>query len=119
MSYDIHLLNQKTKEVIQFEEPLDIKGGNYQLGGTTEAWLNVTYNYSRYFYRTMGKKGIRTIYGMTGQESIPILISAIEQLCDNQHDEDYWEPTEGNAKTALRNLLRLAELCPTGIWDGD
>jgi hypothetical protein len=117
MSYDISLCND-LGEVVTFEMPIDLRGGTYVLGGTPEAWLNVTYNYAPHFYRVMGEKGIRSIYGLTGLESIAVLDAAIDQLGD-EVDEDYWQPTEGNAKAALRNLRLLATLAPSGIWRGD
>lgn len=118
MSYDIELLNPVTKEVIEFDNVHDIKGGTYQLGGTTKAWVNITYNYSDHFYRLFGENGIRTIYGMTGAESIPLLKNVISQLGDDVSD-DYWKSTEGNAKKALYSLLAFAQLRPDGVWDGD
>jgi hypothetical protein len=96
-----------------------MKGGTYALGGCPTAELNVTYNYSRHYYRVFGNdSGIRTIYGMTGAESIPVLKAAIAQLGDDV-DDDYWKPTEGNAKRALTQLLALATMRPEGIWHGD
>lgn len=118
MSYDIYLVDPITKSTVEFESPHDIAGGTYQLGGTRDAWLNVTYNYSKHFYRVIGEKGIRTIYGKTGLESISILEDAIEQLNTDTTD-DYWEPTEGNARKALEGLLELAKAAPSAIWDGD
>ena len=118
MSYDINLLDPATKETIQFEQPHDIKGGTYAVGGTTEAWLNITYNYSKHYYRVFGENGIRTLYGLTGDESIPLLQKAISQLNDDI-DPNYWEATEGNAKKALRGLLEFALMRPDCIWDGD
>ncbi len=118
MSYDILLRDPVTKKTIQFDQPHHIRGGNYVFGSTTEAWLNVTYNYSKHFYRTMGDKGIRTLYGKTGAEAIPILQSAIAQLKDDV-DDDYWKQTEGNAKRALLGLLAFAQLRPDGIFEGD
>lgn len=118
MSYDIHLLDPVSKKVIEFDTNHQIKGGTYAMSGTTEAWLNITYNYGKHFYRVMGDDGIRSIYGNTGAESIPILESAIEQLGDDI-DPDYWKPTEGNAKRALCGLLAFARMRPDGIWDGD
>ena len=50
MSYDIYLKDPVTQEVIEFDEPHQMKGGMYAVGGTTEAWLNVTYNYAQYYY---------------------------------------------------------------------
>ena len=118
MSYDIYLQEPITKEDIEFDCPHFMKGGTYEIGGTQKAWLNITYNYSKHYHRTMGEEGIRTIYGMTGAESIPILKSAIEQLGDDVTN-NYWDGTEGNAKHALLKLVALAEMRPDGIWDGD
>jgi hypothetical protein len=118
MSYDISLADPVTGETLALDNPHRLRGGTYALGGTTDCWLNVTYNYSEHFYRTIGEKGIRTIYGMSGAESIPVLESAIAQLGDDV-DDDYWKPTEGNAKRALHGLLALARLRPDGVWKGD
>ncbi|MCK9568783.1 hypothetical protein M0R72_07575 [Candidatus Pacearchaeota archaeon] len=105
-------------------------GGVYALGGTKAARLNVTYNYADCFYRVMGLRGIRSIYGLTGAESIPVLSRAIEQLADDI-DEDYWKATEGNillcveftllgnVKRALMQLRDMAQMRPDGIWSGD
>jgi hypothetical protein len=124
MSYDISLVDPVTRETLHIDGfPHLIRGGTHCVGGTTELWLNVTYNYAPHFYRviprTEGEKsGIRTIYGMTGAQSIPILQKAIDALSDDV-DEDYWKATEGNAKHALCGLLAFAQLRPDGIWEGD
>lgn len=119
MSYDIELVNMHSKKRIQFDEKHDLAGGTYCCGGTTEAWLNVTYNYGSIFRQVFGESGIRTIYGMTAEASIPVLQKAIDQLGDDIHS-DYWKATEGNVKQALKNLLALAELAPPeSIWNGD
>lgn len=116
MSYDISLACELT-------EPHHLKGGTYAMGGTTEASLNVTYNYSPHFYRVMGEKGIRTIYGMSASESLGVLASAVGALGDDRSD-DYWTSTEGNAKAALLDLMMLAILAirqgdGAALWDGD
>jgi len=118
MSYDITLHDPVTRDAIIFDNAHQITGGTYAIGGTTEAWLNITYNYADYFYKTIGDNGIRTIYGMTGAESIPVLKNAIARLKDDV-DPDYWKKTEGNAKKALCGLLAFAQMRPDGIWDGD
>lgn len=118
MSYDIDLKDPVSNEVIQFDSPHQMKGGTYQLGGSTEASLNITYNYGKIYYRVLGEEGIRSIYGKTGLESIDLLNHAIAQLNDDV-DNDYWKPTEGNAKRALIQLLTMAKMRPDGIWDGD
>jgi len=118
MSYDIQLVHPQTRETIKFDAPHQLRGGTFAAGGSYEAWLNVTYNYSEHFYRVFGDDGIRTIYGMTGAESLPVLRAAIGKLGDDKTD-NYWDSTEGNAKAALRDLLTLAERVPDGIWEGD
>ena len=118
MSYDISLHDPVTREVPCADMPHDMRGGTYCVGGTRELWLNVTYNYARHFRRVLGEKGIRSIYGMTGAESIPVLEDAASRLADDASD-DYWDATEGNAKRALLQLAAMARLRPDGIWDGD
>lgn len=117
MSYDMRLLDPVTRKPILFDQPHEVRGGTYAAGGTNEAWLNVTYNYARHFKR-IGRKGIRTIYGTTGAQSIPTLKKAAETLGDDA-SENYWEPTEGNAKRALLGLLAFAQIRPDGVWSGD
>lgn len=130
MSYDIYLNDPVTGEVIEFDAPHDLRGGTYAVGGTTEAWLNITYNYSEYYYESFGEKGIRTIYGMTGADSIPIIQEAIFVISAKNKDEngwkdgegdtdDYWETTAANAIGPLYQLIAMAKLRPDGVWDGD
>jgi hypothetical protein len=117
MSYDIELQDAITGKVLELDSPHYMRGGTYVLGGTTTAELNVTYNYAKH-YGVLGEKGIREIYGKTGAESISMLQNAINVLGDDVND-DYWEPTEGNAKRALVQLLVLAQMRPDGVWAGD
>jgi hypothetical protein len=118
MSYDIDLIDPLTEQVLELDSPHQMKGGTYAFGGTSEASLNITYNYGKHYYRVLGEKGIRSIYGMTGAESISILKKAADELGDDIN-EDYWQPTEGNAKRALLQLISLAQLRPDGVWAGD
>ena len=118
MSYDISLCDPVTHEEIEISDVHFMQGGTYQMGGSRRLWLNVTYNYARYYYDTMGEYGIRTIYGMTGSESIPVLKAAADKLGDDS-DPDYWKATPGNAKRALLQLIEIAKMRPDGIWDGD
>jgi hypothetical protein len=55
---------------------------------------------------------------MTGADSIPVLQVAADWL-DDDLSENYWEPTEGNAKKALLQLIALAKMRPDGVWEGD
>lgn len=141
MSYDIYLKDPVTKEMIEFDEPHQMKGGMYAIGGTREAWLNITYNYDNYYFdategddRFFGQLwydkpknlGIRGIYGKTGAESIRMLHDMIcriepmpDEKCDDPDCKGYWKPTAKNAIKPLYQLIAMAQMRPDGIWDGD
>jgi len=119
MSYDIYLEEPGLGETIIFDELHNITGGTFVLGGTGEAWLNITYNYGKFYRNHIDPKdGIRSLYGKTGKEAIPILEKAIKGL-GTERDEDYWKATPGNAGAALQGLLAFAKKRPDGIFNGD
>ena len=118
MSYSIHLKHPVSGEVLRLDAPHHMRGSTYAVGGTTEAHLNITYNYAGFFRQVLGPDGIRVVYGMSGAESLPILRGAAAALHDDV-DDDYWKPTEGNAKAAIMQLIALAQMRPDGIWAGD
>jgi hypothetical protein len=118
MSYDLSLTDAATGTTLEVADKHNIAGGTYVLGGSTLLELNVTYNYSKHYYKIMGEKGIRTLYSMTGKESLPVLANAIAALNDDV-SSDYWEATEGNARKALIDLFSLACMAPDGVWQGD
>lgn len=117
MSYDIYLCDSITRKPIEINEPHFMRGGTYKVGGNTELHLNITYNYSEILHRVLDG-GIRSLYNKTALETTPLLKAAINQLEDDVSD-DYWEPTQGNVKRALTQLLTFAQMRPDGIWDGD
>lgn len=140
MGYDINLRDPVTKETLTMDAPHQIKGGTYAVGGTDKMWLSITYNYSRWYYKDGvfqnedGKsQGIRTIYGKSGAESIPVLktaISALENSTEDISEEErkeheeygatgYWMPTRENAIKPLYSLLAFAQMRPDGVWSGD
>ena len=118
MSWDIDLIDPITRETIVFDFKHHTRGATYKLGGDDNATLNVTYNYSPFYKKVFGEKGITILYGMTGTEAIPLLNDAISKLKDDATN-NYFDPTEGNAKRALCQLRALAQLRPDGIFDGD
>ena len=126
MSYDINLLDPITKNIIEINDAHFLRGGTYKMGGSTELSLNMTYNYSKFLHQVIqpestpseDKSGIRSLYGLTALETIPILEAAILNLKDDV-DPDYWKPTEGNTKKALNNLLTMCKMRPDAIIDGD
>lgn len=109
MSYDISLCDPVTHKPLKADDTHFVAGGTRSIGGTKELWLNITYNYGKHFRRddVFGSNGIRSIYGKTGAESIPMLEKAISALGDDVDDSDYWNATEGNAKLPCAVCWRL------------
>lgn len=119
MSWNVSIVDPKTKEVQNLLERHDLRGGTYALGGTTEASLNITYNYGDIFRKVLPKvddaDGIKSIHQKSSKDSIPLLKNAVTELRDDKSD-NYWESTEGDAQAALMNLIELVEKAPEGIW---
>ena len=115
MSYDIELKNKVTGKTAKMRHPQYVRGGTVpaRLNPMTgeleqaeqiEANINITYNYSHYYYEatdgdprfahdkvsahyadgTHGpietEYGIRGLYGKTPAESIPMLMNMIEKI---------------------------------------
>ena len=110
MSYDINIVNPDTGETRVFEEKHNVTGGTYSVGGTNEAWLNITYNYAGLYYQMCGFN-VRTFSGLTVSEVLPTVKSAIKKLGTDRYFYDYWAPTLGNAGGAMADLLTLLDLC--------
>lgn len=115
MSYDIDILDPATGECLEIDEPHQLRGGTYCVGGTRDLSLNVTYNYAPIFARVLGEGGVRQLDGMKVSDSLTLLEKGVSQL-DGEPDADYWAKTDGNAKRALENLLALAHMGPGGVW---
>lgn len=155
MSYDITLNDPLTGEVSKVSSFLmtggtvpcrNVNGQLFQ-DEQTDAWINITYNYAKYYYAVTEADerfahrrsasgevdyGIRGIYGKTGAESIPLLQLMIDRIharyiyrdgkwLDEQETDtsDYWKPTAANAIRPLKQMISLAEQCPNSVWDGD
>jgi len=117
MSYNLEFYN-KHGQLIQLDEVHQFAGGTCQLGGTAQAWLNVTYNYGKFYRDIFGPEGLQSLYGKTAKELIPILQRAINVLVPANNtrgiyrDDNYWAATAENAAAALSDLLSIAKLCP-------
>ena len=87
MSYGIEL--QKDGEAVHVS--LHEEGGTYVLGGKEEAALNITYNYSPHYHEHLDKeKGLRWLYGKTGEETELRLVTAVAILGTEQNTEPFW-----------------------------
>ena len=112
MSYDVDL---EDDDGICEIEPHE-EGGTYVLGGTTDASLNITYNYSKYFYEFLDtEKGLRGLDGKKAQDVISKLENAVKGL-GTEKDADYWKATPGNAGHSLSILLQWAKQHPNATF---
>jgi hypothetical protein len=94
-------------------------GGTYALGGSTEADLNVTYNYGKEF-------DFKLLHKRNALETIPELEQIITRLSvfpaiaeiwrKKGGDKDYWAPTKRNVCVALMILLSWAKQHPNCSW---
>ena len=120
MSYDIYLKEPTDGKVIMLDTPHIMTGGTYlavydEENGTwskkpiKEAWLNITYNYSKYYYEAtedddrffiadengeLKNGGIRGIYKKTGYESIPMLNDMIKRIKNQYENNGKWITTQ-------------------------
>ncbi len=117
MSWSFDLCDAVTGECLATEKKHFMFGGTVCVGGDTAMTLDVTYNYSNIINKVFDcEEGYAYfLQGKTGAETIPVLKDAISQL-SNDVDNDYWKPTEGNAKRALSQLLVFAQMRPDGVW---
>ena len=104
MSYDVEI---QDKEGVTLSVPKHSEGGTLVVGGTSEACLNITYNYTRLFIEAGLIGGLSAIDQKTCAESIELLEKAIDYL-GVIRDQDYWKATKGNAGYALSILLAWA-----------
>ncbi len=160
MGYDIYLLDRISRETIELPVKHLMTGSTYRAiydprtdtfipTPSADAWLSVTYNYSKYYYEategdprfahdevsayyadgtigsTKTEYGIRGIYGKTGAESIPMLydmISKIEAKYKNENGE--WISTERTElhyidKKSGKNLDWFTDIFQTNLSDQD
>lgn len=112
MSYSVYFCDPVSKEVIELNDAHFMRGGTYALGGTKELYFNITYNYARNY--SPHDFSIRDLDGKTALDIIPELERVIALLGDDV-DDDYWKPTDGNAKRALVALLTMAKMRPDSV----
>jgi hypothetical protein len=101
------------------------EGGTYVLGGTSEADMSVTYNYSPFWEKALGPKpdGPHSdLYGLgpwlherVAAKTLLMLESGAAELTDDPSG-DYWEACEGNAGHVLAVLASWARQHPTARW---
>lgn len=120
MSWDLHIID-KDGDCAQIKEAHQEGGticlatkdddGNWQ-AGTTDASLNITWNYGKIFH-------FRTeLDGKSCKEAIPLLEKQVKKL-GTKRNNDYWKATDGNVGHACSLILDWCKQHPEGsitIW---
>lgn len=79
MSYSISLrYANDLNTIIDIDKPLGIYGTTYS-PDNTELWYSCTYNYRPFFLVVFGEGGVYNLVDMTGKDSIPIIINALQK----------------------------------------
>jgi hypothetical protein len=86
--------------------------------------FNYTYNVSPMWYAAKPEKGIRTHYGMTGQEALNPLREIREYMEDHKEELEKLDPENGwgdycGALEFVNSLIMASLRNPEKIWDGD
>lgn len=129
MSWDIYLMDKKG-EVLTIDEPFE-EGGTYQMGGTKECLLNVTWNYGCLFdFKKLnelpaqaGAKLMRQYLEGKPDEVFKGAFTAFLALYPDLESyfedviKDYWAPTPINVCNAIRRLLTFSDKHPEGVWE--
>lgn len=116
MGYSIRLVGEDG-EIVRVSRHQE--GSNFVIDGTTDAVIDITYNYVGHFRDTIDKRdGIRWLYGKHARLCIFILEDAVGKL-GTVRGADYWEATPGNAGYVLHVLLMWARQYPDAIFMGD
>ncbi len=111
MSWWIYL--ERGGESVEVERFQD--GATQVMGGSTEAELNVTWNYSKATH-AINFHFRKSLDGKRAKDVIPELERVVRTLGTRQHD-DYWAPTPGNAGHAANILLTWAKQHPYAVFE--
>ena len=141
MGYSVRLVRGKSRSKIGKATLGELpQGSNIRLApesdpvGDNDLWFTVTYNYSWYFSRALGRKGLEAINGLRGKDAIPVLEAAVGKLSKMEAHEQktgrvltesfgagkeyneagvgYWDSCARNSKKAIEGILWMARLAP-------
>ena len=120
MSWSVSLCDPKTLEIAEIDFPARMSAtGLFLPASRREAFITVTSNYDDIYRRhdVLGPLGLQKFNGMCAQDSVVLLLQAMHALKDDAHLQDYWSPTEGNAKRPLRYMYNASKVFPSGVWE--
>jgi len=86
--------------------------------------FNITYNVAGMFYATFKEKGIRHIYGITGKDSISMLMKIYTDMVVNHDEMIELEPSNGwgtfdNTLQCITKMTTAGLNNPDSVWEGD
>lgn len=116
MSWDVALLESALPNAPPVEVELHSEGGIYVFGGTTDACLNITYNYSKFYSKYLDDIGLKWLDGRKASDCIERLQAAVDTL-GTEREDNYWLATCDNAGYALSILLRWAQQHPDAVFE--
>jgi len=112
MGWDVDLeVDGKIAQVTAHRE-----GSNIAIGGSTDASMLVTYNYSKIYAEKLKLSVPDFLKDKTANDTIPFLRESIAILGTDKRTDNYWEASPGNARHILVVLLDWATQHPTGVW---
>jgi len=86
--------------------------------------IGYTYNVAPMWYSCYPNKGIRVVYGLSGEEAIPVLRKLREYMEDNKdklmklQPDNGWGSYEGAVKFVSK-LIMMSLRNKDAIWHGD
>jgi len=108
IGFNVELL--EGKKICQVERHTE--GGTYVIGGTTDANLYITYNYSKFFYSHLDKKHGLKFLNMKKAKNVTEKLRKDVNTLGVERNNNYWKATPGNAGYALSILLKWAQKYP-------
>jgi len=110
MSYWVYL--EQDCEPVAVEPFTD--GGTYAVGGSSDAELNVTYNYGEVF--SLFGWSLKKLHQVRAGDTVDALEHLAAKLPNKPYKADYWAPTPGNAGAVVHRLLAWARQHPDATW---
>jgi len=113
MSWNVYLVGDEG--VVEVENFTD--GGTYAIGGTDRAELNITYNYGVRFREAWDGVGLKEALNDRRAGDVVVALDLAVAHLGIEPDDDYWEPTAGNAGRALARLSEWAHQHPDAVFE--
>jgi hypothetical protein len=113
MGWDVHLeLPDGTTARVESHQ----EGSTIAIGGSDEADMCVTYNYSPIYYEKFGQSLPDYLKDKRARNTIKFLEKGLKKFTTTDPTGSYWDKNEGNAGHMVVVLLAWARSNPDAIW---